>query len=93
MLGPPTCSGASIGETARTDGSGVFSVFRRYFLFGSAGGHLVQTGSLPWRRRWRATGALDGKVSPNTVVVQVPGPAAVVKAELRSSETIRRFAR
>jgi CRP-like cAMP-binding protein len=46
MLGPPTCSGASIGETARTDGSGVFSVFRRYFLFGSAGGHLVQTGSL-----------------------------------------------
>jgi hypothetical protein len=37
--------------------------------------------------------ALDGKASPNTVVVQVPGPAAVVKAELRSSETIRRFAR
>jgi hypothetical protein len=63
------------------------------FPFGSAGGHLVQTGSLPWRRRWRATGVLDGKVSPNTVVVQVPGPAAVVKAELRSSETIRRFAR
>jgi CRP-like cAMP-binding protein len=45
-------------------------------------GHLVQTGVIGRGGVVGALQALDGKVSPNRVVVQAPGRAAVVPAKL-----------
>jgi CRP-like cAMP-binding protein len=44
-------------------------------------GHLVQTGLIGREGAVGALQALDGRVSPNRIVVQVQGEAAVVEAE------------
>lgn len=56
--------------------SGVIS-----FLVPLTDGRLVQTGVVGRDGVVGALQALDGKVSPNKIVVQVPGRAAVVQAE------------
>jgi CRP-like cAMP-binding protein len=52
------------------------------FLVPLKSGHLVQTGVVGRSGVVGALQALDAKVSPNRVVVQIPGRAAVVQAEL-----------
>jgi CRP-like cAMP-binding protein len=52
------------------------------FLVPLNDGHVVQTGVVGRGGAVGALQALDGKVSPNRVVVQVPGQAAVVQAKL-----------
>jgi CRP-like cAMP-binding protein len=52
------------------------------FLVPLKDGHLVQTGVVGRGAAVGALHALGGKVSPNRVVVQVPGRAAVIQAEL-----------
>jgi CRP-like cAMP-binding protein len=65
--------------------SGVIS-----FLVPLTDGRLVQTGVVGRDGAVGALQALDGKVSPNKIVVQVPGQAAVVQAE-RLAEIVQEF--
>jgi CRP-like cAMP-binding protein len=65
--------------------SGVIS-----FLVPLKGGHLVQTGVVGRDGAVGALQALEGKVSPSRVIVQVPGRAAVVQAE-RLAEVVRDY--
>jgi CRP-like cAMP-binding protein len=65
--------------------SGVIS-----FLVPLTDGRLVQTGVVGRDGAVGALQALDGKVSPNKIVVQVPGQAAVVQAE-RLAEIVQDF--
>jgi CRP-like cAMP-binding protein len=51
-------------------------------------GHLVQTGIVGRDGAVGALHVLDGKVSPNRIVVRVPGKAAVIEAD-RFSEIIQ----
>jgi CRP-like cAMP-binding protein len=51
------------------------------FLVPLKDGHLVQTGMVGHDGAVGALQALDGRVSPNRIVVRVPGRAAVIEAD------------